>query len=162
MPTPTYDLIEEKVLGSAAATITFSSIPGTYTHLDIEVIGTDSAYGATWLRCNGDSSSTNYSHTILNGNGTSATSTRGSNVTGQMNVGITGTGMSNNTFTVFNYASTNVQKTVLGRGNVSTDGVRAVAGLWRGASGSPQAITSITIGGTSFQIGTTFRLWGIA
>lgn len=76
----TYEPIATTTLGSAQSTITFSSIPGTYTDLvavsTVAFNNTDSLA----LRFNGDtSSSTLYSWTMVSGNGSGAVSTRATN-----------------------------------------------------------------------------------
>ena len=77
----TYEPIATTTLGSTAATITFSSIPATYTDLRIALVGSLSGGGNYGnLRFNSDSGS-NYSVTILRGNGSAASSARQSNAT---------------------------------------------------------------------------------
>ena len=74
MPT-TYEPIATTTLGSAAANITFSSIPSTYTDLRLVCVGTHSTGVSLRVRLNGVSG-TSYSTTALNGDGSTATSTR--------------------------------------------------------------------------------------
>ena len=58
----TYEPIATTTLGSAAASITFSSIAGTYTDLRLVMVGTTSASDWAFVRFNGtDGSSTAYS-----------------------------------------------------------------------------------------------------
>jgi len=159
----TYEPIATTTLGSANSTITFSSIPATYTDLVcVLVFTTTVASQDTNLRFNGDTA-TNYSRTIISGNGTSATSARQSSVA-QIQIG-------NNNFSsttlpqmikvnVFGYAgSTN--KTVLNEISGDKNGSGAVersVGLWRSTS----AITSLSLISTgSFDVGTTATLYGI-
>ena len=163
----TYEPIASQTLGSAAATITFSDLPGTYTDIIGVVSFAVSTAGYTpGLRFNSDQG-TNYSNTLLYGNGSVAQSTRRSNVTyiytGQF-------GATNSTsspialaiFHVMSYANTNVYKTVLSStsGEGSGNGVDRTVGLWRSTS----AITSITLFGAptgNFVTGTTASLYGI-
>ena len=162
MPAPTYDLIEEKVLGSAQASVTFSSIPGTYKDLVLEVVGTTTNTNGTYitLRFNSDSNS-NYSETLLVGNGTSALSERDSNVAVAF-TGWQGNNVSVVNINIMSYANTNVYKTVLTRGGSDNNRVTASVALWR----STAAITSIEAksnnGTNSFNSGCTFRLWGVS
>lgn len=155
----TYTQIASTTLGSAAATVTFSSIAGTYTDLVLVVQGQDTtSYAGAQLRFNGDSGS-NYSQTIIYGDGTAAQSIRGSNVT-EMNIGLTSTsGMPNNIFQIMNYANTTTYKTALGRGNAPSNTLRAGVGLWRNTA----AITSVTVlvAGDTWASGSTFNLYGI-
>jgi hypothetical protein len=67
----TYEKIATATLG-AAATVTFSSIPATYTDLRV-VIAMAGNYGNPFIRFNNDSTAL-YSYTYLKGDGTSATS----------------------------------------------------------------------------------------
>lgn len=169
MPTPTYDLIEEKVLGSAQASVTFSSIPGTYKDLVLEmtVRGTDTVNSASgWWRINGDTGS-NYSNTRLYGNGTSALSIRDSNQTQHRLGEIPGNNAGTNTYNVgiiqlFSYANTNVNKTALVRNSSVSTGtlLDQFVELWRSTS----AVTSITLTNdlTNWASGCVFRLWGVA
>ena len=73
----TYEPIATTTLGSAANTITFSSIPSTYTDLRVVWYGIQST-SQFRFRFNNDTA-TNYSYTVLQGDGTSATSSRWSN-----------------------------------------------------------------------------------
>lgn len=82
VPTPvstnSYESIATTTLGSAAASVTFSSIPATYTHLQIRVTARCAgAYtGTTAVRAtyNSDTTLTNYWTHYLRGNGTAAAS----------------------------------------------------------------------------------------
>ena len=77
----TYDAIATQTLSSAAASVTFSSIAGTYTDLVLVTSIRKSTTGVSaYLRANNDSG-TNYSTTYLYGSGTSAISTRDTNRT---------------------------------------------------------------------------------
>jgi hypothetical protein len=62
---------------------------------------------------------------------------------------------------IFNYANTNVYKSILTRGNKTGYGVETKVGMWRSTS----AITSMTVFTTNnpnFESGSTFTLYGIA
>lgn len=170
MPTPTYDLIQEQVLGSAAASVTFSSIPGTYKDLVIEVIAASnrasSANDLAKLNFNSDTAS-NYSRTGVYGTGTTAASFRDSSITYIHNgytAGDTGSlGDRTVFFQIMSYTNTNVFKTVLSRGNDPASEVNAVVGLWR--KSPAEAITTIAIApvnGTQWKTNSTFRLWGVS
>jgi hypothetical protein len=77
----TCKLIAKSVLGSAAANIEFTSIPGTYTDLYLITSLRSAKTGATWdgsrIRINGVTTSS-YSYRSLSGNGSSASSLSGS------------------------------------------------------------------------------------
>ena len=73
----TYEPIATTTLGSAVNSFTFSSIPNTYTDLVLVVVVPTAASSGTFgLRFNSDTAS-NYSHTTLSGNGSSAVSYAG-------------------------------------------------------------------------------------
>ena len=72
--------IATQTLGSATASITFSSIPSTYTDLRIVFSGTGATVLNLKVRFNGDSAS-NYSQTNLQGLGYSVQSSRASTQT---------------------------------------------------------------------------------
>jgi hypothetical protein len=162
----TYKPIATQTLGSAAASVTFSSIPATYTDLILIFNGGKSLVGSSVdFRFNSDSGS-NYSFTELYGNGSSAGSSRVSNVTyGSLaynNVpdsGLTSTIIMN----IMNYSNTTTNKTAVSRnGQIGTTypGTGAIVNLWR----STTAINTITLSNSSaadFVTGSTFTLYGI-
>lgn len=167
MPTPTYDLIQEQVLGSAAATVTFSSIPGTYKDLVLEIIATTvsgSGGPSPYLQFNNDTA-TNYSQTSLYGTGSLAVSSRISSNSfgfiGGFSSGWSATDPGVCVVNIMNYTSTNVYKTYLSRFGVASLETDAIVGLWRK---TPEAITSIKIStaASSYNTNSTFRLWGVA
>lgn len=157
----TYEPIATTTLGSAQASVDLTSIPSTYTDLVLVLNGkyASTADASPALRFNSDTSS-NYSETGLDGNGTSASSFRDSNMT-FMPAGSMSADQSTSIFNIMNYSNTTTYKTVISRGNTSTYRVRAYAGIWRSTS----AINSITIlanaGGINFASGSTFTLYGI-
>jgi hypothetical protein len=159
----TYTQIASTTLGSASASVTFSSIPSTYTDLVLIVSVQNNTTPTNWaIQFNGDTAA-NYSSTFLRGNGTAALSGRNtSNALGYV-------GVAYSTANIFdfggvniqNYSNTTTYKTYLARyGNAPTDGVAARVGLWS----STAAITSIRIfpESNSFSTGSTFNLYGIA
>ena len=78
----TYTPIATTTLGSNQSTVTFSSIPSTYTDLVLVCNATVSSANGTWyLEFNSDTG-TNYSATVLKGNGTAASSDRLSTIYG--------------------------------------------------------------------------------
>ena len=159
----TYEKIATTTLGSASATITFSSISSAYTDLRLVLTATSSAGGAQVIfRVNSDSG-TNYSRTRLTANGTTASSSRQTNenaiYTDQ--AGLSTTTPHFYTYDIFSYAGS-TYKTLLstvsednnGSGNVSS-----IVGLWRSTS----AITAVSLENTGgdFSIGSTATLYGI-
>jgi hypothetical protein len=155
----TYTPIATQTLGSATATVTFSSIPQTYTDLVLVTSGTIAATdGGNTTQLNGDTGS-NYSWTNLYGvNGTTVASQRLASTNFQL--GRTGSSQSISIIHFMNYANTTTYKTVIARGNDVPTFVIATVALWR----STAAITSIAMSNESgsFLTGSTFTLYGIA
>jgi len=68
----TYTLISSQVLGTTASSVTFSSIPQTYTDLKLTCSARDNgsnSVGALYIGYNGDTSSGHFSFTQLNNTG---------------------------------------------------------------------------------------------
>jgi hypothetical protein len=155
----TYEPISTQTLGTATASVTFSSIPATYTDLRLVVSGSTSASDNTVIRVNGDTAS-NYSSTYLGGNGTAASSGRFSSQTYAI-LGYVGSGNQMvEQFDFMNYSNTTTFKSILCRSGSSSVWVEGSIGLWR----STAAINSITIlffSSATFNTGTTFTLYGI-
>ena len=164
----TYTPIATQTLTTSSATITFSSIPQTYTDLVLIINGGTASQGDNvWLRFNSDSGS-NYSFTELRGNGSTAASARGSNQTfASLSSSIGGAPTLGQNFiaNVMNYSNTTTNKTVISRvnqpdGSTSYPGVGAYVNLWRSTS----AISTVLIGrtgGGNLLDGSTFTLYGI-
>ena len=159
----TYEPIATTTLGSASATITFSSIPATYTDLRLIFTFTQSiAQFGPFLTFNNDSA-TNYSQTKLAGNGTSALSARvaNNNWISPYQVTNSTTIPSFLTFDIFSYAGSTF-KTVLINNNQDQNGSGAVSnfvGLWRSTAAINRLDLQVTSG--TFNTGTTATLYGI-
>ena len=165
----TYEPIASVTLGSTSTSVTFSSIPATYTDLVVACSARFGSASGSRIRFNSDTA-TNYSSTYLLG-AASAGSGRFSNVTSIRNNHIWGDATVANQFTPYgvsiqSYSSTSVYKTVLwtyGTGGGlqgSNSETGKIVGLWR----STAAITTIEFApfnATSYQIGSTFSLFGI-
>lgn len=163
----TYEPISTQTLGSNTATVTFSSIPQTYTDL-VLIANIKHSYGSTGivrvegLQFNSDTGS-NYSDTFLDGDGSTASSYRYSNRTGLAIYGsqASESGYAINAIQIMNYANTTTYKTALNRvGYASSGNTVAIVDLWRSTS----AISTINLSATSsytFQTGSTFTLYGI-
>jgi hypothetical protein len=160
----TYTQIASTTLGSAASSVTFSSIPSTYTDLVLVMNYFSTASEWPMIQFNSDTA-TNYSFTEMYGNGTSANSARQSSVSGiWVGYGAYSPAGSTNPGTIIiniqNYANATTYKTTLSRSN-STNGVEATVGLWRSTS----AINTIVLKhqtATTYIAGSTFTLYGIS
>ncbi len=156
----TYEPIATQNGTGSSGVITFTGISGAYTDIICVAVSANTSAATNFtIQVNGDTGS-NYSRTLINGNGTSATSNRNSNETRIFfgDVGNT-TIPSVNTIHFMNYSNTTTFKTIFGRyGEADIQG-GAVVGLWRNTS----AITSITLNSASnnFTTASTFTLYGI-
>jgi hypothetical protein len=160
----TYEPIATQTLVSGAASITFSSIVGTYTDLRLVLVAKADVAQYFKVTFNGDTA-TNYSHTKLLGSGAAVSSSRDSNIA---SIRLYGTGdlpdtqFALTTLDVFSYAgSTN--KTTLATLQSDKNGsgyVQRLVGLWRDTA----AVTSMTLtmnSTSNFATGTTATLYGI-
>jgi len=166
----TYNLISSQVLGSSAASVTFSSIPQTYTDLVIRFsVRTDysSPYDFAGITFNGVTG-TSYSITKLSGTGTAASSGKTSSAA-NMDMGVpydgataTANTFANNEVYIPNYTSTSsipVSIITMQENNTTAAYITATAALSRIGA----AITSITFSGSSGNLvtGSSFYLYGI-
>lgn len=155
----TYTPIATTTLGSAASSVSFTSISGSYTDIEIKFAGAiTTGFDAIGLQFNGDTGTT-YSRVYMAGNGSTASSSLNANQS-TIQIGIMGTEQSNSLFCIQNYSNTTTYKTALARGNASANATRAGVGTWR----STAAITRIDLiaGSSTFIAGSTFTLYGIA
>jgi hypothetical protein len=157
----TYTPIYAQTLSATASTITLSNIPTTYT--DLVLVCNLFSSGTTYsgIRFNGDTGS-NYSLTDLYGDGTSAVSSRQSNITGGGSSTTSGTGGNTLTYQINNYSNSSTFKTAIGRNsNANTDAVVALsASTWRNTT-PINSITLYTGTADSWSIGSTLTLYGI-
>lgn len=158
----TYTPIATITASGSTTTVTFSSIPSTYTDLRIMISGTIGSGGNDVIMYFNGDTATNYSATYINGNGSAAVSAR---YTSRVNIPLSyGSGISptqGNFYTdIMNYSNTTTYKTALSRVNNTQYGLDQGVGLWR----STAAINSVTIGSSSANMSstTTLTLYGIA
>lgn len=167
MPT-TYQLIGQNILSTNTASVTFSSIPATYTDLLIKISARNSG-GATQdtMTITTINGSTGFSNTWIRGSGSSMISLRNLVGTSAYVGQIPGAGGTSNTFdnteiyipsytvsqnkpfSTFSAQENNLAATYMGK----------TAGLWSNTT----AITSITFdaNGQNFVSGSSFYLYGI-
>jgi hypothetical protein len=161
----TYTPIASITLGAAAASVTFSSIPQTYTDLVciVNAKSSDSIDNLDGRVGNGTiDSGSNYSRTYITGDGSSAISGRTS---GAAFMRFTYTGYVSSTQTgnqiihIMNYANTTTNKTLISRANNAAYSTDMFINLWR----STAAINTFQLytSGNGFVSGSTFNLYGI-
>ena len=168
----TYESIATTTLGSNQSSITFSSIPSTYTDLRIVVYWKlDVSYYPS-IRINGNSSAI-YSYTTLVANGTSVTTARDTNKTeGRLTTGKTTSPYNPAfiTFDIMNYRSS-ANKTILASNSNDRNGTDADGPGFASRDvilcRDTNAITSVTLLGDSvftpnnLAAGTIATLYGI-
>jgi len=158
-PGKDYDSIATVTVSTTASSITFSSIPATYRHLQIRLFSKNSTdNGTISMRYNGDSAS-NYSLHDLYGNGATASSLGAANQTYTF-ASLTGsTQAAVSIIDILDYADTNKYKTNRSLIGVDYNGNGYLwfsSGNWRNTA----AITSIVLAATFTQY-TSAALYGI-
>jgi hypothetical protein len=151
----TYTPIQSYTASGSSSTISFTSIPSTYTDLVLQYTAANS--GTYFLiRFNNDSGS-NYSFTSVYGDGSSAASTRGSSQTSLFG---RGTANSTNQMNIQNYSNATTYKTALMSERDAAVVAQEKVCLWRSTS----AINQIDLisGGGNITAGGIFTLYGIA
>jgi hypothetical protein len=148
------------------STITFSSIPQTYTSLQIRGLCTDTGANSVTMHINSDTG-TNYARHALSGNGSTAGAS-GAASTSNILIGGYRSGFSSSAsylggiiVDIHDYTSTSRYKTTRSFNGYDANGSGTVelnSGLWQSTS----AVTSITISMPSnFSTGSVFSLYGI-
>ena len=151
----TYSQIFSTTVGTATNTITFSSIPATYTDLVIVMNGTATAAADVYLYYNTDTTNSNYSNTYLSGNG----STVGSGRDPIPAVGLFYTTDSNIIVNINNYSNATTYKTSISRSNTAASLVMARVMTWRNTAAINEVVVKHSSG--NFNTGATFSLYGI-
>ena len=172
LSTNNFSSIATVTVGSGgSSSISFTSIPSTYTHLQIRALTRTNASGSTsWQSMRFNSSTSGYYDHYLGGNGSTA-SAGAEALSDRINFGETaGNGATSGMFGVgvidiLDYANINKNKTVRFLDGYDLNGSGAVylrSGLWQSTS----AITQIDIapqnfGGTAFTQYSSFALYGV-
>jgi len=160
-----YESISTTTVSTPVSSITFSSIPSTYTHLQIRLLAATSVADRFFkIQFNSDTA-TNYSWHYLQGDGATATATAGATVA----YGINGTGPNSTTYfgavvtDVLDYANTNKYKTIRSLSGADMNGAGGYVQLFSSNWRSTSAITSITLSPSSgnFNQYSSFALYGI-
>jgi hypothetical protein len=172
VPTGDYDSITTSIVGAGGvASVTFSSIPATYKHLQIRAIARSATAGTgnqeIQLTYNGNTANYYRLHQIY-GDGATVTASVVSNTTNNFPLFMPTNGQTANAFAtaiidILDYADTNKNKVLRSLGGFDLNGSGYAilrSGLWANTS----AITSITLaadaGGTIAEY-SHFALYGI-
>jgi len=177
LSTNNFSSIATQTVGSGgASSITFSSIPNTYTHLQLRISAKNANTGVgndiLLAQFNGDTTYTNYrTHWTIGNSGTISSETRQQAadpgaLLGYAGTSATGTGLGACVADILDYTSTNKYKVTRGlSGNDNNDTTTGnavfVSGLWINTA----AVTSITIvtynNLNSWASGSKFALYGV-
>jgi hypothetical protein len=166
--TNSYESIATVTVGSGgSSSIDFTSIPQTFSHLQIRGIGRSTGAGSNWydafMQFNADTAA-NYSYHALEGDGVSASASASTSRSNMIIGYFGGVNVSGMVIDILDYKNTNKYKTVraltgLNQNNANDRGILLVSNLWQSTS----AITSIKIfpSASSASQYTQFALYGI-
>jgi hypothetical protein len=170
--TSSYESIATVTVGSGGtSTITFSSIPSTYKHLQIRysghLEGNANDYASLWMQFNSDTGA-NYSYHRLYGTGSAASSDAATSQTRALTTWIPDNATQSLSYgasviDILDYQNTNKYKTIRDLGGFDLNGSGIVAlfsGLWMSTS----AISSISLVSSQsqdFAEYSKFALYGI-
>ena len=160
-----YESIATTTLTTATATVTFSSIPSTYQHLQIRALTSNASFPTTsaYLYLNSDTTAGNYRNHYLFGSGSSAVAGTDGNaaVNGMMGNAMS-TGPAVWVIDLLDYQNTNKNKTIRLLNGYDANGSGYVwfgSNLWMNTA----AVNTFTItaGAGSFAQYSSFALYGI-
>jgi hypothetical protein len=172
-----YESIATTTVGAGgAATVTFSSIAGTYSHLQLRhsCITNRGTYAIEDLKINfnGDTAA-NYSYHLLRGNGSAAAAGAAANASFIYLDVASGTSVSNffgvGVTDILDYSNTNKYKTTRSLTGIDTNGsvagefgrVELQSGSWRNTISAVTSIVIAPLNGTQFNQYSSFALYGI-
>jgi len=164
----TYTLISSNTLGSNTASVTFSSIPNTYTDLVLKCSSRNSVGNSEIRITLNNSTASNYSYTYLLGYGTGVDSARAGSASYIYSIGATSS-QTSSTFSnteIYIPSYTASQNKIVSSFGTNEDNsssgsdLGAVSGLWR----VTDAISTITLtpgASGNFVTNSSFFLYGI-
>ena len=166
--TGSYESIATVTVGSGgSSSITFSSIPSTYTHLQIRAITQVSTTARGGVSFNGDTTLSNYENHYLYGDGASAAAGTGASSWGVVLASVSSSSFGGFVADILDYTSANKNKVWRSLSGQDTNGGGYLV-LYSGVWLNTNAITSLTLypdedstsGGTFAQY-SHFALYGI-
>ena len=158
-PLSSYESIATTTVGAGGASnITFSSIPSTYTHLQIRCMVKNSQLASMYLELNSDTGA-NYSFHRVYGEGTTTVASGGGGYSFAL-CGITGTQFGSTIIDILDYTNTNKNTTIRSLSGYDNNGSGYV-GLWTGGWYNTNAVSSINLVATTFQQYSQIALYGI-
>jgi hypothetical protein len=132
--------------GATASVITFSSIPTTYTHLQLRMFARATSLDTMYVRFNNDSGSTNYDNHRMNANGSTLAADSRTNLSAlyisSRGYGISATASIGSAIVmdILDYGNTSkykVTRTISGQEKNTTDGtsdIEITSGSWKSTS----------------------------
>jgi len=174
-PSGAYDSLGSVTVGTAVSSITFTSIPSGYKHLQIRgILRSDKSADTNadmYLFLNGDTSTSNYTRHYLRGNGASATSvgygTGNNPVAGEAPAASSPANVFGTTIIdILDYANTNKNKVVRTlhgddqNSGTSASNIYLTSSAWLNTS----PVTSLTFtlqASTNFVTYSSFALYGV-
>ena len=175
-PFSSYESISTVTVGSPVATVSFTSIPATYTHLQVRLIAksTETLYNqsdAITFYFNADTTYTNYRSHWLRGNGASASASQIQSSGYNIYTGTIASGHSSQAsmfgaqiIDILDYANTNKYKTVRTLDGDDLNSAEGLVGLYSGLWMSTSAVSGLTFqvtNGANFAQYSQFALYGI-
>lgn len=164
-PSAAYELISTTTLSALTATVTFSGIPQDYKHLQLRVVS-ETNQGAVahsiQMRFNGISTSSYAIHS-LKGNGSTVSSTAASNRTSMefLTSGDDVDAPGAHIMDLLDYSSSVKNKTARMMTAIHDATTARQVSLDSGLFLSTSPVTSISMTGSSFRIGSRFSLYGV-
>jgi hypothetical protein len=170
-----YESIATTTVGAGgSSSVTFSSIPSTYTHLQLRFLCRDSNAAVTddgvTMQFNGDTAANYNRHSVYGDGATAASSGHGSPFT-YVSAGLSASGgqasgvFAPGVLDILDYKNTNKYKTTRRLAGLDVNGAGGVIQLASGSWRSTSAITSITLkvvdGSYNFAQYSSIALYGI-
>jgi len=161
-----FESIATVTVGTATSTVTFSSIPQTYKHLQIRVATRNTAAAGDsfcLITLNGVATRTHFLYGSGSGTGTGANP---NSIFGPVGWGTNNSwnsaNFSANVVDILDYTDTNKFKTVRNLYGTDGNGV-GIVGMTSGYAATTGAINSVvlTSSGTNFAVNSTFCLYGV-
>jgi hypothetical protein len=163
MPTPTYRSLANLTLGANSATVTFSNIPQTYRDLIVVINAGTTGTAQIRLRLNGDATAT-YNGVRMSGEGVNPFSNSYVNNTSaaiSLAATPTATALASIRVNIFDYSTTDKQKTMVTRADAAGAGVEASSARWANTA----AVSSVSVFPIEpshlWRTGATFSLYGV-
>jgi len=167
-PSGAYDSIATVTVGTATSSITFSSIPQTYTHLQLRAFIQPATGKDLTMRMNGDTTGANYYTHYINGYGTGVSSSGGGTYYGgAVGLGYNDAALANvygaHIIDILDYTNTSkntTTRTLFGSDYNGSGQVAFLSGLWINTA-AVNSLTFVNLAGGNFTTNSQIALYGI-